>query len=393
MVSCKNSKEDVARMVNWVVLVCNGCGRKRVCKPCEARQRKTSYCLACSVRIFKRKERARVVCPNCSKERFYPPSTAVRLKTSYCKDCYAGACLKKTEEQKRTKLIVCPRCGAERRYIPRTTRRRKTDYCASCYPRAFRSVERRLLRCGCGSKKWFREKHIRKRKEGWVWRCYLCRTGVESLIDLTPEEFFQRMDSMRINAKTFFSTFSKALSLGEEGLDSAIQHYLWARKHNRELHAVRKSYRQEDTISEIMRVWSIDPERYVRTAHKLGGGTSSKQFAAGCALLKRIGALEAFRGTEKIGITQAVKVIKKLGTKITSTKYRVEVDKVYEKEIESLKKASGGNGTKSGAKKVDLREENNRLKTRILVLEQQVKTLRAELRWFKANTKVTAKAR
>lgn len=187
-------------------------------------------------------------------------------------------------------------------------------------------------------------------------------------------------------AKSWHKEFKAALVQGEGGLDGAVGLYLWARDHIRELHQVDKKFRQDWVIVQIQRVWNIDPEDYVRTAARLGGGTEPHEMEKGRKVIKRFGLHETFRADKMLGPDQMRKIIAKLSKAAGPDAFRKAVDELYEQEIANIK--PGKKGPEKG-EKVNYRSEYFRLLKRCAELEQKCKDLQRELSWIKRQVKVT----
>lgn len=206
---------------------------------------------------------------------------------------------------------------------------------------------------------------------------------------------------IRIKPEVFKKRLQAALKKGEEGLDEAVDLYLWARKNIKAMHRVDPGYTQESTITAIRRVWNIDPQDYLRAACRLGGGTEQKHADLGRAMIKRFGVFECVERAEKIlGVDQMKKLpalVAKLSKDAGPDEFRKIVDELYKKELASIRRGNGGKG-KRGAR-VGWKQECEALKKRVIELEARleekdglVKQLRGEIRWLKRQISAAPKA-
>ncbi len=199
--------------------------------------------------------------------------------------------------------------------------------------------------------------------------------------------------SVTVSVRTFFKRFDGALTQGEKGLDEAVGLYLWARDHLKELHKVDKKYTQTWAITQIKRVYNIDPEVYIRTAARLGGGLDRQHLEDGRKLIKRFGVYETFRADQLLGPDQMKKVLLQVSGRTGPDQFRKLVDDLHAKEIASLKVQK-----KTKTTKMDYRAEYLRVSkllaardVEIKSLGQRLKDLQKELAWFKKQVKVVKK--
>jgi hypothetical protein len=219
---------------------------------------------------------------------------------------------------------------------------------------------------------------------------------VASWAKTTPQAFvddfltlLQGGKAMKVTPRTFRKAFEIALKKGEEGMDACVGLYLWARDHQKELHAADPKHSQDWVLLQIRRVFNTDAEVYVRTAIRLGGGKRAEQVAKGRAIIKRFGTYETFRADKLLGPDQMLKLIDKLPATAGPDELRIEVHKLHEDEIAKLRAKEEKKN--NGQKRVDYKKAYEQHIKRIAELEKEVKVLRRELSWFKKNVELQPK--
>lgn len=297
------------------------------------------------------------------------------------------------------KSVQCVRCGTvvarELRHLISGTERGR--YCSRechCLHLKEKTKIRSALCAGCGMSFEFNYKGGYVKKFCTV-KCYRKRKGVNgevrSWINTTPEEFFEELEKTAmfelkgITAKNFEKKLSIAISQGEEGLDRAVGLYLWARDHLKEIHKVDCNYKQEDTIVQIKRVFNIDPEVYIRTAARIGGGTEPEKVEKGRSIIKRFGTYETFRADQLLGPEQMRKIIDKLPNGAGPDQFRKAVDTLRQKELGALQSKEPSKGDR-----LDYRKEYLKLVKKVAGLEarldekdNQIRELKKETTWLR----------
>jgi len=201
-------------------------------------------------------------------------------------------------------------------------------------------------------------------------------------------------DNRNYSVKNFKKLFIEAMVKSEEGLDEFVRLYLWARDRIKELHRAWPSYSQEWAISQFKRTFRMEPETYVRTALRIGQGSDLKHFEIGNAIIKRFGVYETFRADTLLGPVQMAKILKKIGPKATTDKFKAAVDELREKEIESINKKEEKASKKTKArrefKKTDYKVKYDNLLVKCKKLESKNKELKQRLKWYTENVVITA---
>ena len=103
---------------------------------------------------------------------------------------------------------------------------------------------------------------------------------------------------MVITANRFHDLLGKALKQGLKELDNAVDLYLWARDHLRQLHKIDPNYTQYQTVIKIRQAFRVDPTQYLRIAQRLGGGIEPHQIETGRRLIQRFGLLRGKTQTD-----------------------------------------------------------------------------------------------
>lgn len=192
-----------------------------------------------------------------------------------------------------------------------------------------------------------------------------------------------------ITARRFDGLLNKALKKGEEGLDEAVDLYLWARDNLKAMHRVDPNYTQGQTITAIQRVFNVDPEVYIRTACRLGGGPKQSHATAGRRLIKKLGTYETFRADKLLDKDDMRRVALSMGKSDGPTEFRIAVDKAY--NVALAKAKGGGQGASAGKSQINYRTEYLKLVKKVAELEARldekdglVAELRKENRWLKS---------
>lgn len=192
----------------------------------------------------------------------------------------------------------------------------------------------------------------------------------------------------KITIKNFQGIIEGAIRAGEGALDDAIDAYLWARIHIKEVHKAYPKYRQSDSADAIRRVFNVEPDTYLRTACRLGGGDDQEACDAGRSIIKRVGAFEAFRADNMLGVEQMGKLGASISSRCTQKQFRKKVDTLYKKEVEPAKGISEKKESRSP--RLDYRAEYLKLVKKVAGLEARleekdelVKSLNSDVRWLK----------
>ena len=192
---------------------------------------------------------------------------------------------------------------------------------------------------------------------------------------------------MNVTAKTFHKVFADALHKGEDGLRDAVELYLWARDHLKEMHAVDPTYTQEWAISNINRFWNVNAETFLRTAVRLGGGAEPDQRKKGYDMIFRFGTYATLKADDMLGPDQMKQLIEKMPAKADPEDLIKAAVELHEKEIGSLKE-NGEKKARNGSA-INYKAQYHSAQKRIAELEQEIKDLKSRLRWFERNAKVS----
>jgi hypothetical protein len=188
-----------------------------------------------------------------------------------------------------------------------------------------------------------------------------------------------------LTIRTWGRSFKEAIRKGQEGLDEAVGLYLWARDHLKEMHLVYPGYQQEDTASEIARVWGIGVEGYCRTAIKLGGGSDPESMARGRAIITKYSHWETIRAERMLGLDQMMKLVSKLPALSGPKDLHEAVDELR-KELDAL----AAKLPKLNIEHKNYKKEAEYWRERAEEAEEELRLVKQELKWFKAKIKVVA---
>ena len=99
----------------------------------------------------------------------------------------------------------------------------------------------------------------------------------------------------KFRVDSFVTDVKNHIEASENALSWLMNAYLWAGEHLKEIHRRWPDYTQEWLVSEIQRVYNINPVVYARTLRTLGNGTDNAATQRGFNAMNKFGVWECTR--------------------------------------------------------------------------------------------------
>jgi hypothetical protein len=176
-----------------------------------------------------------------------------------------------------------------------------------------------------------------------------------------------------LNPKTFVDEIERRISSSQDNLSWFIDAYLWAQRNLTKIHKHYPEYTNEWLRREVRRLHSVDPQVYVRTARRLGGGSGKKEFEYGRRLVRRFGVYECFRAVRVLTPDQMAEIGRRC-EQWDIDQFSEEVKRIdVMNRGDAVPKRGGSLGLRE--KIEELRQENEELKTENSILRAKLEVL------------------
>lgn len=173
---------------------------------------------------------------------------------------------------------------------------------------------------------------------------------------------------MQFSANSFVGTVESLLSEGEGALAHLVDAYNWGVIHLKEIHRYAKNYQQQWLRREIIRVFNVDPQLYVRVAHHVGGGRTAEQFRKGRVLIQRYGFHAMWRAENMLTNEQMASLPSKINDATTPEDFTRIVDDMA--EAHRVKPSTDPGKIDYRREYLKLLKENSELKREVKVLRE-----------------------